>query len=162
MPSAIPFKPAPPGSSRAPARPDPGNEIGRRPDSQAWRELQQRFRLTGAECRVALLLAHGLDAAELSLHLGVSRNTIKTQSQAVYQKLGVHRQAQLIRVMAGSPLRESNLPPAAAAAPPFSRPVPPAPWLFSPASSGAPFLAPPPAPPSGLRARVTPPPQSLF
>lgn len=100
MPSAIPFKPAPPGSSRAPARPDPGNEIGRRPDSQAWRELQQRFRLTGAECRVALLLADGLDAAELSLHLGVSRNTIKTQSQAVYRKLGIHRQVQLILVFA--------------------------------------------------------------
>lgn len=62
----------------------------------AWRRLAADFGLTGAECRVALLLGEGLSQRQVAARIGVSRNTVKTQAQAVYQKLGVARQAELV------------------------------------------------------------------
>jgi DNA-binding CsgD family transcriptional regulator len=157
MASAIPFKPAPPASSSASARICPGDGPADGSHREAWCELQGRFRLTGAECRVAMLLGDGLGAAELSLRLGVSRNTIKTQIQAVYQKLGVHRQAQLIRVVAGGPLPESSPAPAAVAAP--VRPELAVMRLSRPAGTDSPCFVPSLEPPFQLRARVALPPR---
>jgi DNA-binding CsgD family transcriptional regulator len=158
MASAIPFKPAPPASSSASARICPGDGPADGSHREAWCELQERYHLTGAECRVALLLAGGLGAAELSTRLGVSRNTVKTQIQAVYQKLGVHRQLQLISVLAGSRVWESSLPtPAAVAAP--VRPELAVMRLSRPAGADNPFFVPSLEPPFQLRARVALPPR---
>lgn len=145
-------------SSPSPARLRPSNGAAVRSDPHAWRGLQERYHLTGAECRVALLLAGGLGATELSTRLGVSRNTVKTQIQAVYQKLGVHRQLQLISVLAGSRVWESSLPtPAAVAAP--VRPELAVMRLSRPAGADNPFFVPSLEPPFQLRARVALPPR---
>jgi DNA-binding CsgD family transcriptional regulator len=151
----------PRASSPSPARLRPSNGAAVRsdPHPHAWRGLQERYHLTGAECRVALLLAGGLGATELSTRLGVSRNTVKTQIQAVYQKLGVHRQLQLISVLAGSHVWESSLPLPSAVAALFSLPLSPAAQLFPPAGTKNPFFVPSLEPPFQLRARVALPPR---
>jgi DNA-binding CsgD family transcriptional regulator len=65
--------------------------------------LSGLFRLTPAECRVALLLGDGKSVAEIAQILGVTRNTLKTQIACVYSKTGTSRQSQLARLLAQFP-----------------------------------------------------------
>jgi DNA-binding CsgD family transcriptional regulator/PAS domain-containing protein len=58
--------------------------------------LEHMFSLTGAEGRLAKLLAQGLSLSEAVEILGVSRNTVKAQAKAIYSKTGVRSQAQLV------------------------------------------------------------------
>ena len=54
--------------------------------------------LTGREIRVLRLLRGSLTLREIGAELGLSPNTIKTRTQAIYRKLGVStRQAAIIR-----------------------------------------------------------------
>jgi len=61
--------------------------------------LQQLFKLTAAECRVALLLADGRSTREVSGLLGVSANTLKTQLSNIYSKTATSGQPALVRLL---------------------------------------------------------------
>jgi DNA-binding CsgD family transcriptional regulator len=61
------------------------------------------FRLTPAECRVALLLGDGKSTREISQVLGVTANTLKSQLASIYRKTGISRQSQLVRLLVRLP-----------------------------------------------------------
>ncbi len=61
--------------------------------------LMESFRLTPAECRIALLVADAFSLREISDTLGISPNTIKTHLGNIYSKTGTKRQSQLVRVL---------------------------------------------------------------
>lgn len=65
--------------------------------------LQQSYGLTLAETRVATGLASGKTQDELADSLFVSLATIKTHTQHIYQKVGVGRQVELVRLIYGLP-----------------------------------------------------------
>lgn len=65
--------------------------------------LQNSYGLTVAETRVATGLACGQTQDELSASLFVSLATIKTHTQHIYQKIGISRQADLVRLVYGLP-----------------------------------------------------------
>ena len=65
-------------------------------------DLERLFQLTPAEARLACLLADGLSTEEAAFELGVSRNTIRSQLQAVYAKTGTNRQGDLVRMLLSS------------------------------------------------------------
>jgi DNA-binding CsgD family transcriptional regulator len=65
--------------------------------------LQESYGLTAAETRVATGLAGGQTQDELSASLFVSLATIKTHTQHIYQKLGISRQVDLVRLVYGLP-----------------------------------------------------------
>ncbi|MGH7025372.1 MAG: LuxR C-terminal-related transcriptional regulator [Caulobacteraceae bacterium] len=64
------------------------------------RLLTELFSLTPAETRVAAALADGLSPRAVAERLGVSFNTVRAQLVSVYDKVGVSRQAELVRLMA--------------------------------------------------------------
>lgn len=61
--------------------------------------LRSAFRLTPAECRVALLLGDGKSPREISHVLGVSSNTLKSHLASIYRKTNTSRQTQLVRLL---------------------------------------------------------------
>lgn len=63
--------------------------------------LQALFDLTRAEARVAKGIAEGQAPAELARTLGLSVDTIRTQLKSVFAKVGVSRQAELVRLLGG-------------------------------------------------------------
>jgi DNA-binding CsgD family transcriptional regulator len=62
-----------------------------------------RTDLTAAETRVATGLAGGQTQDELSEALFTSLATVKTHTQHIYQKIGVSRQVDLVRLVYGLP-----------------------------------------------------------
>lgn len=68
-----------------------------RRDPEALREL---LGLTMAEARLAAVLAEGMSLVEAAKALGIAHNTAKVQLRAVFAKTGVHRQAQLVALLA--------------------------------------------------------------
>lgn len=66
-------------------------------DPQALRDL---LGLTGAEARLAAALAQGHTLVEAARSLGIAHNTAKVQLRAVFAKTGVHRQSQLLALLA--------------------------------------------------------------
>ena len=70
--------------------------------------LADAYRLTPAECVLAQEILSGESIKEISSQLGLSRNTIKSQLDAIFAKTGVHRQAQLVKLLIAfaSPARE--------------------------------------------------------
>jgi DNA-binding CsgD family transcriptional regulator/PAS domain-containing protein len=69
------------------------------------RLLSALFGLTPAEIRVAMMLVGGLDAREIADRGGVSYDTVRFQLKSIYNKLGVSRQAQLVRMISKLPGR---------------------------------------------------------
>jgi DNA-binding CsgD family transcriptional regulator len=66
------------------------------------------FGLTLAEQRTAAALLNGLSPSEIAEHYRISLPTVRTQIQSILGKLGVRRQADLIRLIAAAstlPLR---------------------------------------------------------
>jgi DNA-binding CsgD family transcriptional regulator len=63
--------------------------------------LQSLYRLTHAEAKVACLIADGSDTGEIAEALSISRTTVRNQIAAIFSKMGVHRQADLVRVVRG-------------------------------------------------------------
>jgi DNA-binding CsgD family transcriptional regulator len=57
------------------------------------------FGLTQAEARVATTIFEGLSMREASDALGVALNTVRFQLARVYEKTGVTRQAELVKMM---------------------------------------------------------------
>jgi len=61
--------------------------------------LRSRFGLTWAEANVALAIAEGGGRAAAAARLGLSEATVRTHLMRIFEKIGVHRQAQLVRVV---------------------------------------------------------------
>lgn len=62
-------------------------------------ELRALFGLTYAEARVATAIFEGLSMREAADQLGVALNTVRFQLARVYEKTGVTRQAELVKMM---------------------------------------------------------------
>jgi DNA-binding CsgD family transcriptional regulator/PAS domain-containing protein len=64
--------------------------------------LHAVYRLTPAECRVALLLCDGHAPREIADTIGVTENTVRSQIKSIFSKTGVRRQGELIRLLLSS------------------------------------------------------------
>ncbi|WP_460480529.1 helix-turn-helix transcriptional regulator [Comamonas humi] len=64
--------------------------------------LTRLFGLTPAESLLASELARGVSLGEAAMHLGVSRNTVRSQLQAIFMKTGTNRQGELVRMLLSS------------------------------------------------------------
>lgn len=62
--------------------------------------LRASLGLTPAELRLASLLKDGLSLAEAAPQLGIAVNTARNQLRAIFAKLGVNRQSEMVRHMA--------------------------------------------------------------
>lgn len=65
--------------------------------------LREWFGLTAAEARVALSIAEGLSVKEIAERAGTTFETVRNQLKTVFSKVGVHRQAELVRLLLMSP-----------------------------------------------------------
>jgi len=79
---------------------DPGQELETDPG-----RLRHWYNLTGAEARVAALLAQGRTVEEVAELLGVQPNTVRVQLREVFAKTGTTRQAELVRLLTSLPRR---------------------------------------------------------
>jgi DNA-binding CsgD family transcriptional regulator len=61
--------------------------------------LRDLFGLTPAEAKLAMRLAGGDSLNDAAVALGVARNTVRAQLQAIFSKTGVARQADLVRLL---------------------------------------------------------------
>jgi DNA-binding CsgD family transcriptional regulator len=76
------------------------------PDSKAEsneRTLARLFGLTAAEARLASILSRGVSLDLAADELSVSRNTVHSQLQRIFEKTGTSRQAELVRFLLNSP-----------------------------------------------------------
>ena len=64
--------------------------------------IRRLFELTHAEASLALLLANGLTLDEAAEQLNVRRNTARAHLRAIFSKMGVTRQTELVRVVLNS------------------------------------------------------------
>jgi DNA-binding CsgD family transcriptional regulator len=64
--------------------------------------LQELFDLTRSESKVAALIASGESTAETAQHLGLTEYTVRSYIKSVFEKVGVCRQAELVRIVTGS------------------------------------------------------------
>jgi DNA-binding CsgD family transcriptional regulator len=75
------------------------------------RILEQLFKLTPAEARLATQVASGRTLEESAVELGISRNTAATHLRHIFEKTNVHRQSDLVRLILQSPAA-ACIPPA--------------------------------------------------
>ena len=66
--------------------------------------LRELFGLTAAEARLAQRLVRGLTLEESAQDLGTTTNTAKTQLKAIFAKVGVRRQPELVQAIWSTPL----------------------------------------------------------
>ena len=58
------------------------------------------YHLTAAEARLIGLLAGGRGLFQAAKELGITKNTARTHMRHIYSKVGAHRQADIIRLLA--------------------------------------------------------------
>ncbi|GAB1717481.1 MAG: helix-turn-helix transcriptional regulator [Nitrobacter sp.] len=66
--------------------------------------VQAAFGLTLAEARVAVLVADGLTGPQTADALGISLSTVKTHLKRCFDKIGIHSQVALARLLATLPI----------------------------------------------------------
>lgn len=66
--------------------------------------IRSAFGLTLAEARVAILVASGLTGPQTAEALGISASTVKTHLKRCFDKVGVHSQVALARLIATVPI----------------------------------------------------------
>lgn len=66
--------------------------------------LQQIYDLTTAESKVAVGLANGYSVEEICTMHNVREGTVRVQIRSIYQKVGVHRQSDLVRLILSIPV----------------------------------------------------------
>lgn len=64
-----------------------------------WASVRESFGLTPAETRLASRLKDGLSLKEAADDLDVSFNTVRNQLRAVFDKMGLNRQSELVRAL---------------------------------------------------------------
>lgn len=97
--------------------------------SRLWVTLRESFGLTAAEARLARMLRDGRSLQEAADDLKVSVNTLRNQLRAIFEKMGLKRQSDLVRALtelstvAGAIEAEAPEPPQihAAASPPIAQ-----------------------------------------
>ena len=57
------------------------------------------FDLSPSEANLAALLTQGLTLAEAARELGLTESTVRSYSKRIFAKVGVNRQAELIRLI---------------------------------------------------------------
>lgn len=62
--------------------------------------ISEAFSLTGAEAKVALMIAAGSSPERIAGELQVSRETVRNQIKAIFRKTGTHRQSELAVLVA--------------------------------------------------------------
>jgi DNA-binding CsgD family transcriptional regulator len=62
--------------------------------------LRSAFGLTGAEAKLAAQLASGDALERAAERLGIAKTTARNQLRAIFSKTGVHRQAELVALLA--------------------------------------------------------------
>ena len=62
--------------------------------------LGRMFDLTASEALLALHIANGGSTADYAATRGITRNTVRNQLQAVFDKTGARRQTELVRLLA--------------------------------------------------------------
>ena len=67
--------------------------------------VRSLFDLTPAEARIARGLTTGETVETIASNTGVSRNTVRTQLQAVLEKTGCSRQAEVVALLSGIAVR---------------------------------------------------------
>lgn len=67
--------------------------------SRLWSGVQESFGLTEAEVRLARKLREGLSLQQAADSLGTSINTVRNQLRAVFDKMGLQRQSDLVRAL---------------------------------------------------------------
>jgi DNA-binding CsgD family transcriptional regulator len=72
-------------------------------DTVATDVLSALYGLTPAESRLASLLAGGHSLAEIADQLEVSLHTVRTHLRRIFDKTGVHRQSELVRLLMRGP-----------------------------------------------------------
>ncbi len=65
--------------------------------------LSQLYGLSKAEARLAGALTNGLSLDEISEQFKVSKNTVRSQLKACFQKMGVNRQTELVKLILCGP-----------------------------------------------------------
>jgi DNA-binding CsgD family transcriptional regulator len=78
--------------------------------SPSERDLAEFFGLTRAESRLTIALLAGKTMRELAADSGVQITTARTQLSSVLRKVGVTRQAELIRLLSNIPVVPATLP----------------------------------------------------
>ncbi|WP_309642880.1 alpha/beta fold hydrolase [Phenylobacterium sp.] len=64
-----------------------------------WAAMRESFGLTAAEVRLAMKLRDGRALKEAADDLDVSVNTVRNQLRAIFEKMGLNRQSDLIRAL---------------------------------------------------------------
>jgi len=64
--------------------------------------IARLFRLTRSEARLAAMLADGFTLAEAAIKLNLSESSVRTYSKKIFAKMGVGRQAELVRTIVKS------------------------------------------------------------
>ncbi len=68
-------------------------------DSPSESDLAKLFNLSTMQAQISLRLFEGQPANEIGDGLGISRNTLKTHVRRLFEKLGVTRQTELMRLL---------------------------------------------------------------
>jgi DNA-binding CsgD family transcriptional regulator len=68
--------------------------------AQTCRQISEEYRLTQREMEILEFLARGRNSIVIERELMISRNTIKTHVRHIYEKLGCHKQQELIDLIA--------------------------------------------------------------
>lgn len=72
--------------------------------------LTEVYGLTQAEARVALMVANGMELKDIAAHNQVSVLTVRTQLRHVFDKMGVNRQQEIVKILLGSALNVHQEP----------------------------------------------------
>jgi len=67
-------------------------------ESAALELMGRRFSLTRAEARVTAALAAGATVAQITRRHGVRASTVRAQLRSIFEKTGVNRQSELVRL----------------------------------------------------------------
>ncbi|SEB91340.1 helix-turn-helix transcriptional regulator [Rhodobacter sp. 24-YEA-8] len=73
-----------------------------REGSAALEALASLYALTGAETQVLQRLCTGQSAKQIAEDLGIALSTLKTHTLRIYEKTGLHRQAELVALARGA------------------------------------------------------------
>ncbi|WP_439136127.1 helix-turn-helix transcriptional regulator, partial [Pseudomaricurvus sp.] len=73
--------------------------------------LMEVYQLTIAEARVAIMVANGMALKDIAEHNQVSVLTVRTQLRHVFEKMGVNRQQDIVKILLSGALNpESSTP----------------------------------------------------
>ncbi|MFT7624139.1 MAG: DNA-binding CsgD family transcriptional regulator [Myxococcota bacterium] len=67
--------------------------------ADAERFLRDMYSLSGAEAAIAALLGQGMDVKQVAASRGTTAATVRAQLQQVFDKVGVRRQSDLVRLL---------------------------------------------------------------